>query len=73
LPHHHHSTTTTSRQYTKRAEADLKIAADKLLMFLTASRYRGGHGSEAGLTEVKAFLRTQIAITLHHPTLPTAH
>jgi len=73
LPHHHHSTTTTSRQYIKRAEADLNIAADKLLMFLTASRYRGGHGSEAGLAEVKAFLRTQIAITLHHPTLPTAH
>jgi hypothetical protein len=73
LPHHHHSTTTTSRQYTKRAEADLNIAADKFLMFLTASRYRGGHGSEAGLAEVKAFLRTQIAITLHHHTLPTAH
>jgi hypothetical protein len=62
LPHHHHSTTTTTRQYTRRAEADLNIAADKLVMFLTASRYCGGHGSEVGLAEVKAFLR-KTAIT----------
>ena len=55
LPHHHQTTTTTTRQHTKRAEADLKIAANKLVMFLIASRYRGGHGSEASLAEVKAF------------------
>jgi hypothetical protein len=66
LPHHHHRTTTTTRQHTKSAEADLNIAANKLVMFLTASRYHGEHGSEAGLAEVKAFPRTQMAITFDH-------
>jgi hypothetical protein len=71
LPHHHHRTTTTTRQHTKTAEANLNIAANKLVIFLTASRYRGGHGSEARLAEVKAFPRTQMAITSHHA--PSLH
>jgi len=69
LPHHHQTTTTTTRKHTKRAEADLNIAANKLVMFLTASRYRGGHGSEAGLAEVKA----SPPADCHHLPLRTTH